>query len=63
MVAISMFGSGEGLVWVTGRGYSTTKKSPVYRNQLVCGPWCVVGGLFANLSCSKLHHGIALDTV
>ena len=24
MVEISMFGSGEGLVWVTGRGYSTT---------------------------------------
>ena len=24
MGEISMFGSGEGLVWVTGRGYSTT---------------------------------------
>jgi hypothetical protein len=24
MVTISTFGSGEGLVWVTGRGYSTT---------------------------------------
>lgn len=24
MVEISMFGSGEGLVWATGRGYSTT---------------------------------------
>jgi hypothetical protein len=24
MVEISMFGSGEGPVWVTGRGYSTT---------------------------------------
>ena len=23
MMEISMFGSGEGLVWVTGRGYST----------------------------------------
>jgi hypothetical protein len=23
MVEISMFGSGEGLVWATGRGYST----------------------------------------
>jgi len=24
MVEISMFGSGEGPVWVTGRGYSTS---------------------------------------
>jgi hypothetical protein len=28
MVEISMSGSGEGPVWVTGRGYSTRKLSP-----------------------------------
>lgn len=33
MVEISLFGSGEGPVWVTERGYSTTLDPPGYLNR------------------------------
>jgi hypothetical protein len=49
MVEISMYGSGEGLVWATGRGYSTTKKSPVCRKCQVVLNWRISSGLFLGL--------------
>jgi hypothetical protein len=38
MVEISMFGSGEGPVWATGRGYSTTLNLALRAHSGVFGP-------------------------